>query len=77
MRSADAQRQGITDQYRKGKLFTVSQVLKHNSLDWLAKNYVWMYGLRKWNWNLIINGIIKEHINFLKQNHQDFEEDQI
>tara|TARA_B110000285_G_scaffold125350_1_gene141372 strand:+ start:311 stop:490 length:180 start_codon:yes stop_codon:yes gene_type:complete len=39
VRSADTQKQGLADQYPKEK--GMCQVLKHNSLDWLAKNYVW------------------------------------
>ena len=51
--------------------------MKYNSLDWLAKNYIWKFGLRNWNWKIIIDGIITEHKKFLKRSNQTFEKEQI
>jgi hypothetical protein len=34
-------------------------------LNWLAENYIHMKGLRKWTWQVILDGIIQEHIRFL------------
>ena len=32
-----------------------------HALQWLSENYVKKYGLRNFNWRIIINGIILEH----------------
>ena len=47
------------------------QVYDNDSLEWLAKNYIWQKGLRNWTWEVIIYGIIKENIKILKADGQE------
>jgi hypothetical protein len=39
-----------------------STTFTYDSFGWLATNYEQMYGLRNWTWQVIIDGIIDEHI---------------
>jgi hypothetical protein len=34
-------------------------------LNWLAENYIFKKGLRNWTWQVILEGIIQEHLRFL------------
>lgn len=36
-----------------------------NGLQWLSENYKKKYGLRKWSWATIINGVIQENLKVL------------
>ena len=52
------------------------KIYDHDSLFWLAKNYIWQKGLRSWTWEVIINGIIQEHAKSLiidQQQADDFQ----
>ena len=45
------------------------------SFQWLAQNYMRIFGLRRWTWGTIITGIRNEHILELKSQSNDVEID--
>ena len=46
-------------------------VYDFDSFEWLCFSYEWKYGLRNWNWQAILNGIVEEHKNYFKSNRAD------
>jgi hypothetical protein len=52
--------------------------LNHDSLGWLAENYIIKKGLRNWTWKVIIEGIIEEHMRSLvRDSNKEMNKDQI
>lgn len=42
-----------------------------NRVNWLSDRYVCLYGLRKWTWRVIIEGIISENMRECQSNCKD------
>ena len=42
-----------------------------NSFRWLDQNYIRLYGLRNWTWQVIIDGIISEHLIQIERGGDD------
>ena len=48
-------------------------IFDYDSLSWLSNNYIKKYGLRRWTWRKIINGIIKEQILYTADQEDSIE----
>ena len=55
-------RGNTTEKYFQKKDCKICQTFEIQSFDWLSDKYILLYGLRKWTWRVIIEGIIAENM---------------
>ena len=61
---------------RVNTVFNTEKRVKKKNIDktsyqWLDEQYVGKYGLRGWTWRTIIQGVINEHLNQLKEKGEE------